>query len=201
MGGRTDGRAADPGAGVGDERAARNRRRCIAESNPRIEILGWRLLSLRDGTEMAHSYVMLVLHIVFSTKGRVPFIGERHRDPLYEYIGGIIRSERGTLLAVGGMPDHVHLLARFRASVSVSEMLKLIKGRSSHWMNGLPDLGARFDWQEGYAAFSVSESQIATVRRYILTQEQHHARRTFHQEITTLLRRHGFEFDEQDLLD
>ena len=81
------------------------------------------------------------------------------------------------------------------------EMLKMIKGRSSHWMNGLPDLGYRFDWQEGYAAFSVSESQIAAVRRYIQTQEQHHARRTFHEELVTLLRKHGFEFDEDDLLD
>jgi REP element-mobilizing transposase RayT len=150
---------------------------------------------------MAHSYVMLVLHIVFSTKGRVPFIGASHRDRLYEYMGGIISGERGILLAAGGMPDHVHLLARFRASVSVSEMLKMIKGRSSHWMNRLPDLGYRFDWQEGYAAFSVSESQIAAVRRYIQTQEQHHTRRTFHEELVTLLRKHGFEFDEDDLLD
>jgi len=75
---------------------------------------------------MAHSYVMLVLHIVFSTKGRVPFIGAEHRDRLYAYMGGIVRNERGLLLEVGGMPDHVHLLARFRASVSLSEMLKLI---------------------------------------------------------------------------
>jgi len=150
---------------------------------------------------MAHSYVMLVLHIVFSTKGRVPFIGAEYRDRLYDYMGGIIRKERGTLIEVGGMPDHVHLLARFRASVSLSEMLKMIKGRSSHWMNGLPGLGYRFDWQEGYAAFSVSESQIATVRRYIQTQEQHHARRTFHDEFKALLRKHGIEFDEKDLLD
>jgi len=150
---------------------------------------------------MAHSYVMLVLHIVFSTKGRVPFIGTSHRDRLYEYMGDIIRRERGLLLAAGGMPDHVHLLARFRASVSLSEMLKKIKGRSSHWMNGMPDLGYRFDWQEGYAAFSVSESQIVAVRKYILTQEQHHARRTFHQELVALLRKHRLEFDEKDLLE
>jgi REP element-mobilizing transposase RayT len=70
---------------------------------------------------MAHSYVMLVLHIVFSTKGRAPFIGANHRDRLYEYMGGIIAAERGILLAAGGMPDHVHLLARLRGSVSVSE--------------------------------------------------------------------------------
>jgi REP element-mobilizing transposase RayT len=189
---------------------------------PRVETLGWRPLSLRDGSlepvslsegfepfgrnflgegrAMAHSYVMLVLHIVFSTKGRVPFIRASHRDRLYEYMGGIISNERGILLAVGGMPDHVHLLARFRASVSVSEMLKKIKGRSSHWMNGLPDLGYRFDWQEGYAAFSVSESRVAAVRRYIQTQEQHHTRRTFQEELIALLRKHQFEFNEEDLL-
>lgn len=150
---------------------------------------------------MAHSYVMLVLHIVFSTKGRVPFIGAEPRDRLYDYMGGIIRNERGLLLEVGGMPDHVHLLARFRASVSLSEMLKLIKGRSSHWMNGLPDLGYHFDWQEGYAAFSVSESQIAAVRKYIQTQEQHHAHRSSHEELVVLLRKHRVEFNEEDLHD
>jgi len=150
---------------------------------------------------MAHSYVMLVVHIVFSTKGRVPFIGAAHRDRLYDYMGGIIRNERGILLEIGGMPDHVHLLARLRASVSLSEMLRLIKGRSSHWMNGLPDLGYRFEWQDGYAAFSVSESRIEAVRKYIQTQEQHHARRTFQEELVTLLRKHRMEFDERDLLD
>jgi putative transposase len=92
-------------------------------------------------------------------------------------------------------------LARFRASVSLSEMLKLIKGRSSHWMNGLPDLGYHFDWQEGYAAFSVSESQIAAVRKYIQTQEQHHAHRTSHEELVALLRKHRVEFNEEDLRD
>jgi mono/diheme cytochrome c family protein len=80
-------------------------------------------------------------------------------------------------------------------------MLKLIKGRSSHWMNGLPDLGYHFDWQEGYAAFSVSESQIAAVRKYIQTQEQHHAHRTFHKELVALLRKHRVEFNEEDLFD
>ena len=99
------------------------------------------------------------------------------------------------------MPDHVHLLARFRASVSLSEMLKLIKGRSSQWMNGRPDLGYHFDWQDGYAAFLVNESQSAAVRKYIQTQEQRHARRTFHEELVALLRKHRVEFDEEDLLD
>jgi len=80
-------------------------------------------------------------------------------------------------------------------------MLKLIKGRSSHWINGLPDLGYHFDWQEGYAAFSVSESQIATVRKYIQTQEQHHAHRTSREELVALLRKHRVEFNEEDLLD
>ena len=116
---------------------------------------------------MAHTYTQLLFHIVFSTKGRVPFIGAAHRDRLYAYMGGIIRNERGLLLEVGGMPDHVHLLARFRASVSLSEMLKL----------------------------------IAAVRKYIQTQEQHHARRTSHEELVALLRKHRVEFNEEDLLD
>jgi REP element-mobilizing transposase RayT len=150
---------------------------------------------------MAQSYVSFLAHIVFSTKDRVPFISADYRDRLYEYIGGIVRRERGILLEIGGMPDHIHLLIRLRASLSLSEMLRLIKGRSSHWMNGLPDLGYRFGWQNGYAAFSVSESRVMAVRQYIATQEEHHTHRTFQQEIVALLRRHRIQFEERDILD
>jgi REP element-mobilizing transposase RayT len=150
---------------------------------------------------VSQSYVSLVVHIVFSTKERIPFISAEHRDRLYEYMGGIVRKERGALIEIGGMPDHVHLLARLRASVSLSEMIRLIKGRSSHWMNERPEVVNRFGWQNGYGAFSVSESQVPTVRRYIRTQEEHHAHRTYRDEIIALLRKHQIPFDEKTILD
>lgn len=150
---------------------------------------------------MANSYVSLVAHIVFSTEGRIPLITADHRESLYEYIGGIVRKERGSLLEIGGMPDHVHLLVRLRASLSLSEMVKQIKGGSSHWMNQSPENIHYFGWQNGYGAFSVSESQIAAVRRYIQNQERHHARRTFRDEMLTLLQKHRIEFEERHVFD
>ena len=150
---------------------------------------------------MANSYVCLVIHIVFSTEGRVPLIIANHRESLYEYMGGIVRKERGSLLEIGGMPDHVHLLVRLRASLSLSEMVKQIKGGSSHWMNQSPGNVHYFGWQNGYGAFSVSESQVDTVRRYIQNQERHHVRRTFRNEMLSLLRKHRIEFEEKYVFD
>lgn len=112
---------------------------------------------------MARTYTKLIYHLVFSTKERVPSITGEIRDRLYEYIGGVIRGEKGSLLEIGGVADHVHLLARFGASISLSDMLQRIKGNSSHWLNQQPGRG--FAWQNGYGAFTVSESQVATVRK------------------------------------
>ena len=148
---------------------------------------------------MARTYTKLIYHIVFSTKERIPLIVPEIRDRLYEYIGGVIRGEKGSLVEIGGMPDHVHILARFGAAIAVSEMLKRIKGSSSHWLS--QETGTWFAWQNGYGAFSVSESQVAAVRKYIQQQEEHHKRISFKDELISLLRKHRIEFDEGDLLD
>ena len=109
---------------------------------------------------MARTYTKLIYHIVFSTKERAPLITDEIRDRLYEYLGGVIRGEKGSLLEIGGVEDHVHLLTRFGAAIAVSEMVQRIKGNSSHWLN--QQSGIWFTWQNGYAAFTVSESQVAT---------------------------------------
>ena len=148
---------------------------------------------------MARTYTKLIYHIVFSTKERIPLITPEIRDRLYEYLGGVIRGEKGSLMEIGGMPDHVHILARFGAAIAVSQMLKRIKGSSSHWLS--QETGTWFAWQNGYGAFSVSESQVAAVRKYIQQQEEHHKRISFKDELISLLRKHRIEFDEGDLLD
>src|SRR5688572_8436440 len=148
---------------------------------------------------MARTYTKLIYHIVFSTKERIPLIVPEIRDRLYEYLGGVIRGEKGSLMEIGGMPEHVHILARFGAAIAVSEMLKRIKGSSSHWLS--QETGTWFAWQNGYGAFSVSESQVAAVRKYIQQQEEHHKRISFKDELISLLRKHRIEFDEGDLLD
>lgn len=148
---------------------------------------------------MAKTYTKLLYHIVFSTKDRVPLITGEIRDRLYPYLGGVIRGEKGSLMEIGGVADHVHLLARFGAAIAISEMVKRIKGNSSHWLN--QELGIWFAWQSGYGAFTVSESQVAAVRKYIQRQEEHHKRVSFKDELISLLRKHGIEVDGDDLLD
>jgi REP element-mobilizing transposase RayT len=96
---------------------------------------------------MAKTYTKLVYHIVFSTKERMPLITGEIRERLYPYLGGVIRGEKGSLMEIGGVADHVHILARFGAVVAVSEMVKRIKGSSSHWVS--QEVGSWFAWQVG----------------------------------------------------
>ncbi|HEV8581661.1 MAG TPA: IS200/IS605 family transposase [Thermoanaerobaculia bacterium] len=149
---------------------------------------------------MATTFANLLYHVVYSTKDRVPLIRDDIRERLYEYIGGIIRGEGGILLEVGGVADHVHLLAKFKTSIAVAEMVQKIKGKSSKWVNDLPDRRERFDWQEGYGAFSVSESLVPRVCNYIRTQEEHHRKVSFKDELISLLKKNKIPYDERYLL-
>ncbi len=108
---------------------------------------------------------------------------------------------RGTPIAINGMPDHVHLLIRYRADLSHSEMLQQIKGRSSKWINEAWPQRGQFSWQEGYGAFSVSESMKEDVRAYIAGQEEHHRKISFQDEFIAFLKRHGIEYDERYIWD
>jgi REP element-mobilizing transposase RayT len=150
---------------------------------------------------MAGTYTNLLYHIVFSTKNRVSLNRKELQPDLYAYIGGIVRGEGGTLIEIGGIPDHVHLLAKLKPTVSISEMLKKIKANSSGWVNQEKLKMRKFGWQDGYAAFSVSESQVAVLRRYIREQEQHHRGQSYQDEFLALLERHGIEYDERYLWD
>lgn len=149
---------------------------------------------------MANTFTNLLYHIVFSTKDRIPVIHEGMRERLYEYMGGIIRGERGVLLEIGGVPDHVHLLVKLKSDMAVAEIVRLVKSNSSKWLNELEGARGRFEWQTGYGAFSVSESQARKVRQYIRTQESHHAKVSFRDELIGLLEKHGIEYDERYLL-
>ena len=141
----------------------------------------------------------LLYHVVFSTKGRLPLISQSLQEPLYKYVGGIIRNQGGTLIQIGGMSDHVHLLAQFPPRLALSDMMRAIKSDSSAWVNREQPKD-RFAWQTGYGAFSVSQSQVEVVRRYIRGQEEHHRCKTFEEEFRGLLEKHGVDFDERYLL-
>jgi putative transposase len=150
---------------------------------------------------MPGTYSQLLLHVVFSTKGRTPWITHEVAERLYPYIGGIVRAERGVLYGIGGVEDHVHLYLRWRPDGSVSDLMRTVKARSSKWIHDeFPTLGA-FAWQEGYAVFTVSKSQEAAVKRYIAGQAEHHRKEDFGSELLRVLRAHGVEFEERYVLD
>lgn len=150
---------------------------------------------------MPTAYTQNFSHTVFSTKDRALLILPELEARLYPFIGGILRDLRCQLLAINGMPDHVHLLIRYRADLSHSDMLQQIEGRSSKWINEtFPHLG-RFAWQSGYGGFRVSKSAVPEVEAYIARQKEHHQRMDFKTEFLELLRRHGVDFDEDEVFE
>lgn len=123
---------------------------------------------------MPGTYSTTLLHLVFSTRHRDPLIAADIRDRLYAFMGGVIRDERGSLLVIGGMPDHVHLLVRWNTEHSIAHLARNVKARSTKWIHDTFSDHRAFAWQTGYGVFSVSKSQEATVRAYIDRQEEHH---------------------------
>jgi REP element-mobilizing transposase RayT len=148
---------------------------------------------------MPSTYTNLLYHFVFSTKDRIPLITNDLQDELYRYIGGIVRAEGGILLEIGGVNDHIHILAKIKPAISVSDMLGTIKANSSKWVSDHEMKLRKFGWQEGYAAFTVSESQVPAVREYIRNQAEHHRKQTYQEEFVALLERHGIEYDPRYL--
>ncbi|CAN5468446.1 IS200/IS605 family transposase [soil metagenome] len=150
---------------------------------------------------MSQSFTNLIYHIVFSTKNRQPLITVETEPRLYEYIGGIIRNKGGIALEIGGMSDHLHVLAKLRPDDSLSNVLRDLKANSSGWMHKIfPDM-KDFSWQNGYGAFTVSASQIEKVREYIANQKKHHRKiGSFRDEFIKLLQANKIEFDEKYLL-
>jgi putative transposase len=148
---------------------------------------------------MAQSFACLNYHFIFSTKHREPLLSDDIRTPLFEYVGGILRSERSTLRAAGGMPDHTHWLVSLHKQTSVADALRQIKARSSRWIHDeYPEL-RQFAWQVGYGAFAVSYSNLASVEAYIRGQSEHHRTISFQEEFVAFLERHDIPYDDQYL--
>ncbi len=150
---------------------------------------------------MPGTYSQLLLHVVFSTKGRIPWITGELSERLYPYIGGIFRAEKGVLYDIGGVEDHIHMYLRWRPDANISDLMRTVKARSSKWIHeSYPNIAA-FAWQEGYSVFSVSESQEGAVKAYIAGQAEHHKKEDFKSELLRILRAHGVEFDEKYVFD
>jgi REP element-mobilizing transposase RayT len=154
---------------------------------------------------MPNTYTQLYIHCVFAVKYRAAVIKPEWDDRLHKYITGIIQNNGHKLLTINSVSDHLHLLVGLHPKQSISEMMRLVKGDSSEFINKEGLTKRKFQWQEGYGAFSNSRSQIDSVIKYILNQKEHHRKKTFREEYIGMLKDYNIDFDEKyifhDLLD
>jgi putative transposase len=129
----------------------------------------------------------VVVHVIFSTKPRKPLIAPDIRADLFAYLGGIVRELRCTALIINGTCDHVHMLIRIRPAHSIAEIARIVKTNSSGWVRKKGR--EEFAWQAGYGVFSVSESSVPAVTKYIATQDEHHRKRSFQEEFVAFLKK------------
>lgn len=146
---------------------------------------------------MANTYTQIHLQVVFAVKRRTGLIQKEWQDELYKYITGIVQTHGHKLLAINGMPDHLHIFFGMRPTQSLSELMQDIKGGSSKWINEKKFTKEKFEWQEGFGAFSYSKSQASKVIAYVQNQELHHSKITFLAEYKEFLRRFDVEYDER----
>jgi REP element-mobilizing transposase RayT len=148
---------------------------------------------------MANTYTQLYLHVVIVVKGRENLITSHFRDDLYKYISGIITNKNQKLLAIGGMPNHLHLFVSLNPDIKLSDILRDIKASSSKWINENRFVKGKFNWQVGYGAFSYPKSQKDVVIKYILNQEKHHNKKSFREEYIDMLKKYEVNYDEKYL--
>jgi putative transposase len=146
---------------------------------------------------MANTYTQIHIQAVFAVKNRTAIIQPEWKDELYKYITGIVQMHDHKLLAINGMPDHLHVFFGMRPTQSLSSLMQDIKGDSSKWINEKRFIKTKFAWQEGYGAFSYAKSQVSTVISYIRNQEIHHRKINFVDEYKFFLEKFGVDYDER----
>ncbi|MDP2387882.1 MAG: IS200/IS605 family transposase [Bacteroidota bacterium] len=146
---------------------------------------------------MPNTYTQIHLQFVFAVKHRENIIKREWKDELYKYITGVIQKNNHKLIAINGVADHIHILVGMRPNQSVSDLLQDIKAGSSKWISEKGFTKAKFEWQEGYGAFSYSKSHVKNVINYINNQEEHHRKKTFRDEYIEFLEKFEIEYDEK----
>ena len=150
---------------------------------------------------MPNTYTQLPIHLVFAVQHCLGLITETVCERLQQYLCAIVREEGHKPLAVYSMPDHTHLLLGLNPTQAIAELMRLLKGNSSKWLNETGLLPGRFEWQRGYGAFSYSRSQLPAVVRYILTQPKHRRRQTFREEYVGFLEKFEVDYDPRYLFE
>ena len=146
---------------------------------------------------MANTYTQIHIQAVFAVQNRDSVIHHSWKEELYKYISGIVQKNNHKLLSINGMPDHIHILFGLRPSQSISDLMQDIKGSSSKWINDKKLVRGKFSWQEGYGAFSYSNSEIPTIIQYIINQTEHHKRKTFTEEYHEMLKAFDVDFNDK----
>ncbi|UHO40411.1 IS200/IS605 family transposase [Chryseobacterium capnotolerans] len=150
---------------------------------------------------MANTYTQIYIQIVFAVKGRQNLISKENREELHRLITGIVSNRNQKLFAVFAMPDHVHILISMNPTMSVSDLVRDIKAGSSKFINEKRWMNGKFNWQEGYGAFSYSKSGVDSVVKYILNQEEHHKKKTFREEYLDFMSKFEIEYDSNYLFE
>ena len=148
---------------------------------------------------MEHTFSQIYIHIVFSVKNRERLISRTWKEELYKYISGIITNEGQKLYIINGDMDHIHMLIGMYPNKSISDLVRAIKANSSAFIKEKRFTGGSFNWQRGFAAFSIGKSEVKRLIHYINIQEQHHGGKTFAEEYETFLDKYGIEFDRKYL--
>lgn len=148
-------------------------------------------------SKMANTFTQIYIQTVFAVAGRECLLRREHREELHKYITGIVRNNGQKLIEINSMPDHIHILIGLKPSMALSDLVKDVKADSSGFINDKKWVRGRFNWQEGYGAFSYSHSHLDTVIRYIRNQETHHSARSFKDEYMTLLRKFDIAFNDK----
>ena len=150
---------------------------------------------------MANSYTQLYIHLVFSPKNREALIKKAWKDDLEKYITGIVENHKHKMLAIGSMPDHIHIFIGYNVNQTIPDLVENIKTSSNAWVKEKRFSKFKFEWQKGYGAFSHSRSQMDTVCQYILNQEAHHEKKTFREEYLEMLKKNEVDYKEEYLFD
>jgi REP element-mobilizing transposase RayT len=148
---------------------------------------------------MANTYTQIYIHVVFAVQGRQNLISKEHKEELHKYITGIVQNKKQKMIFINSMPDHIHIFIGMKPSIALSDLVRDIKNNSSNFINEKKWVRGKFNWQEGFGAFSYGHSQIDVVVRYIQNQEEHHRKKTFKQEYVEMLKKFAVEYDEKYL--
>lgn len=149
---------------------------------------------------MANTYTQVYIQFIFAVQNRISLIKPEWESELYKYTTGMVQNKKHKMIAINGMPDHVHMFIGMHPTESMSDLMKVLKGETSQWISTKGFVRGNFRWQKGFGAFSYGRSKIDTVYKYIMNQKKHHRKKLFHEEYIEFLEKFDVDYDERYIL-